>query len=381
MFRTLVIDAALVVSLVGARALPAGEPRSPEEKPGRPDQPINIMPSGNRLLVISDDPEALRLVQELVRLMRQPAGSDGNFEVIRLKHANAVETAKLLDELYNGPTSQNLRAPRGGFNPSTGSAGGPAGIAPTSPRENRIRVVADPATNSLLVQAGLLDQQSIRRLLERAIDVGNTDSSALRRSWLLPPLQYANASEVGQVLREVYGTPARSTPGPAMTGGLAGLGIPAFGDGQDLSRETNDNSRVPGLSLGVDDRSNSLVLVCSEKLKDEVKRVVDQLDQAAKTSTRTVRVIPVRGIDPLLVQQAIEAIQGRSRSVSRSDSGGLSEFGTTRFGPSGWNGFQPNGLGPANMNPAGLAPFPGGVVIPGGRQPDPGNQPGNARER
>src|SRR5436305_10861833 len=52
--------------------------RPPDEKPGRQDLPISILPSGNRLVIVSDDPEALTLVQDLVRLMTRTTGSEGD---------------------------------------------------------------------------------------------------------------------------------------------------------------------------------------------------------------------------------------------------------------------------------------------------------------
>ena len=80
-----------------------GQPKKAETK-AKGSAPINITAFGNKLIVTSEDPEALALVSELIRLLTStPGPACGDFEVIRLKNANAVDTAKILDEAFNGP--------------------------------------------------------------------------------------------------------------------------------------------------------------------------------------------------------------------------------------------------------------------------------------
>ncbi|MCI0681446.1 MAG: hypothetical protein L0Y71_05015 [Gemmataceae bacterium] len=101
-----------------------------------------------------DEPDVLALVAELIRLMQAPA-ADGDFDVVRLKHAQAGNVARVLDEAFNAG-----RSDRGRF-----------GGGPMMPGNERIRVVADPATNSLLIKASPLDTLTIRSLLSRALDI------------------------------------------------------------------------------------------------------------------------------------------------------------------------------------------------------------------
>src|SRR5207248_9396809 len=157
-----------------------------EKKPGNPSAPVNIMAVGNRLMITSDDPQALELVSELVRLLTQQPNSKGEFEVIHLKNATASDVAKILDEAYNGARRQNQQMQFGGF--PFGGRGGFGGFAAQQqqPVEDRIRVVADPATNSLLVRASPIDMLGIRRLLNTSLDVDTVDSRAVIRTWMIP---------------------------------------------------------------------------------------------------------------------------------------------------------------------------------------------------
>jgi hypothetical protein len=117
---------------------------------GKGPAEVTLTAVGNKLVVESADPEVLRLVSEMVRLLSEAAASD--FEVIRLKHARATEAARVLDEVFNGakPGKEN---PKGGV------------------RLERVRVVADPSSNALIVRASSLDLLTIRNLLEQHLDV------------------------------------------------------------------------------------------------------------------------------------------------------------------------------------------------------------------
>ncbi|HWY88828.1 MAG TPA: hypothetical protein VNX28_19100, partial [Gemmataceae bacterium] len=73
------------------------------ETKGKAGAPINITAFGGKLVVTSDDPEALKLVSELVRILTSTKAGPGDFEVIRLHYASAVDVAKILDEAFNAP--------------------------------------------------------------------------------------------------------------------------------------------------------------------------------------------------------------------------------------------------------------------------------------
>src|SRR5581483_9119288 len=75
---------------------PAADKGDKKDLPGSADKPVNIAAFGNRLIVTSEDPEALRLVSELIRRYTTPGG-EGDFEVLPLKHANATDAARILD--------------------------------------------------------------------------------------------------------------------------------------------------------------------------------------------------------------------------------------------------------------------------------------------
>src|SRR5204863_3701795 len=74
----------------------ADKPKAPPA-PGTPP-PVNIVAIGNKLIITSDDPDALALAADLVRLYTKTPRDPAEFTVIKLKTAVAADAARILDE-------------------------------------------------------------------------------------------------------------------------------------------------------------------------------------------------------------------------------------------------------------------------------------------
>src|SRR5262249_2152346 len=117
------------------------KPSAPDKKAAETKPPITITAYGNRLVVTSDDPQALATVQELVKLLTTTPPGEGDFAVIHLKNASSEDVAKVLDEAFNGTKPQsNQNQPGFPFGGGFGRFGPPQPVASTVPP--RVRVVA-----------------------------------------------------------------------------------------------------------------------------------------------------------------------------------------------------------------------------------------------
>src|SRR5262249_37277676 len=156
-----------------------------------------------------------------------------------------------------------------------------------TPRVERIRVVADTTTNSLLVKANPLDMLTIRLLLTRALDTGETDSKAVIRTWIIGPLKHAHAVDVASVIREVYRESLNNnTPNTPL---LTPPFVSSTRMSPSLNIDANGNTRGVTLSVGIDDRTNSLVLACPESMYEDIRKLVEQMEKAAADSTQMVK--------------------------------------------------------------------------------------------
>jgi hypothetical protein len=208
-------------------------------------------------------------------------------------------------------------------------------------------VVADATSNTLLVRASKLDIVTIKKLLEKALDSGESDSQAVPKTWVIGPLENILAADASRTIQDVYRDLTRSSGASTNAGGFPGIGFP-FGGGGGGGGGTAA-ARV-SLSIGIDEKSNSLMLYCPQTLYDDISKLVEYMENSAKPNAKVVRVVPVSGIDPALVQQAIDAIQGRTSS--RPASGGFGGGGSTLpggggspFGGMGGGGFGRGGMG------------------------------------
>jgi len=198
---------------------------APKKETSKAAGEITMTVVANKLIVACEDPQALALAQELVRMLTTTGDADGKYEVVKLRHANAADVAQVLDKAFNDP--------------------GKAAI-------ERVRIVADSATNALLIKASPLDLLTVRRLLSSALDAEEADAAAPPQIRIIGPLKNAKAREVVNILRDIFGARPDDKSSAAAKGG------PRF---------------------SVDERTNSIVVQCSPALQLEINALVTRLDE------------------------------------------------------------------------------------------------------
>ncbi len=166
-------------------------------------------PAHGRVRILTDDRtnslivlaarSNLEEVRALVRKLDVQVPGGGRIHVYYLNHANAEELAQTLSSLISGQPRQATGGPGGGA--AAAAAGGGAAQAlrtAVSGLAEGVTVTADPATNSLVIQASKegystiaeviqkLDVQRPQVLVEALImEVDVTDSQSLGLNWLV----------------------------------------------------------------------------------------------------------------------------------------------------------------------------------------------------
>ncbi len=230
--------------------------------------PIVITVGPDRITIASDDVEALDQFEALLRSIIASAPPGGReFTVFTLQSANAALVADSLNKLFD----------EGFFGLRSGSG---------------VTIVPDQRLNALIVQASPGDMATIESLLE-VLDTSELPETLIKTQPRLIPLTTARAADVEDVLQDVYKT--QLTPGQG-AGARPQLRVPrgASGELQAVLAELNAAAAAPEMTLGVDRDTNSLVVLAAPPLFEEVKRLVEELDQAAIDSTQVTRVVPLR---------------------------------------------------------------------------------------
>ena len=280
--------------------------------------PVTIAAFGNKIIISSDDPAALAMAQQLLRLVTQTTAGEGDFEVIHLHNANAVEAAKLLDQAFNGPKPTTAQQPQGGpggfgrlfrqFAAAQHRAG------PRNPQPDTIRVVADPATNSLLVKAKPVDMLTIRYLLAKDIDYTDKALEGGPKTRTIGPLKYARADDMYDLLSNIYHDQMDQNPTLSDLSGRGGFAR-AIAGSQNRNVDASGQPRAVTLKIAVDEQTNSLLVNSTESLYTEINDVVQKLDAAAKNNAKTYRIVQLKDVDPTVAEQIVDAIQGRATAL------------------------------------------------------------------
>src|SRR5262249_41589518 len=118
--------------------------------PDKDDKPITIVVAGNKLIISSQDTEALDILTQLYRVITTDGtkANEALRKVIPLKYVAAEDAAREISEIFNGPQQQQQGGGgRGGFggglNPLALLGLGGGGQGQAAPAPGRVRVVAE----------------------------------------------------------------------------------------------------------------------------------------------------------------------------------------------------------------------------------------------
>ena len=196
----------------------------------------------NSLIVVGREDAYLRLLELLKRLDGQPDDT-GRIRVLPLQHAKAEDLANVMNQMLQG-------AKTAAQNP-----GGP-GAAATQLFEGELKVVADKATNSLVITSSGRDYASVRLVVTELdmprrqvfieaviMDLDASDSTALGGAWHAGYM--ANLGGSGQSMFGTGFMASKSLPFPNNPDLLQGFALGVRGPGLDGTQ----NLVLPGVTI------------------------------------------------------------------------------------------------------------------------------------
>ncbi len=301
------------------------EPLQPAGQRGKPA--IFAIPSAEGLYISSDDISALDRLETLIGVLAGPVDAgEAKLTVFYLRHAQAAPVAERLTQLLadsfspgGGGTESDDAAAASGILGAGGALSGVGRLTLSGP----VSITPDPRLNALLVQAAPADVRLLEQMLTVLDRPGSPEEVAAESKPRLIPVVHTTANEIAEVLREVYQD--RLVTGSGTGGARGGRMSPQqmmemFRRGREGGREgapggdTGGRSTEPDvrMSIGVDARTNSVVVAAPEPLFEEVRSLVETLDQAASEENQTVQVLSLRNSNPETVREALGTILGDS---------------------------------------------------------------------
>lgn len=307
-----------------------------------PNNPINAYP-GNNTLVVTDYADNLDRIAAVIARIDVPSSIDTDVVPVRSGIASdiAILASQLLDTQSSDPTQ-------------------------------RIAVVADPRSNSVLIRAGSPARTRLARDLIMKLDAQQNRAGNLHVVYM----RNAQATRIAEVLGGLLAGQANSAPGSSPAGGTGGalgqaganrpaqasggsgntgLGMSSnasnssgsakgglSGDQERIARDDSGNQAVSysagGATIQADPATNSLIIAAPEPLYRSLREVIDQLDQ------RRAQVLVESLIVEVSEQAAAEFGIQWMTGAGNINSGGTSFIGGTNLGGSGLSGKGPTSI-------------------------------------
>jgi len=242
-------------------------------------------------LVVAATADQFEQIQRIVKELDQPSENERITDFVPLEFAEAVQVKDALTVFY-----------------------GPMAIEADTPGKWNVRIVADPATNSLVISAAENEWPGIRALLAQ-LDSEEYDSSLQLQ---VLPLRYADATSVARAINDAFrGSIERNND--AVRGN----------DRRDDDEDNRRDRQMPTVLVEAEEwvrasaepMTNSVVVSAGRQNIRKIERIVAQLDVADFARLPAPRLIPVRTSDPEQLAASLRELYERTARRDRSERG------------------------------------------------------------
>jgi len=275
-----------------------------------PNNTITAYPANNTI-VVTDFAENIRRIARIIATIDTPAGSE--IDIVRLEHAIASDLAVLLGKV--------LDAAAQGADPS-----------------QRVTVLAEPTSNSLLIRSASPARVNLVRTLIAKLDQPSTVPGNIH-------VVYLKNAEATRLARTLLGAGGTDSAGGGLSQSTTPMTFQAAGRPPGSPTTTQSvggpptvptgtqapvSGQVGGAQIQADPTTNTLIITAPEAVYRQLRAVIDKLD------VRRAQVF----IESLIVEvtgdQAAEfGIQWQTGTGNAA--GGSGAFGGTNFGAAGTN--------------------------------------------
>ncbi|MBX3354181.1 MAG: hypothetical protein KF724_00605 [Phycisphaeraceae bacterium] len=248
-------------------------------EPGETDIRVDYDNQENRLIV-GATPEQFREVERIINELDRPSERSRVTEFVALKHAQSEQVRQALSFFY-----------------------GPGAVDAAGQAQRSVIIVADPASNSLVISAAKDEWDGIRTLLEK-LDSADYDASLQLR---VIALAHADAPSVAEAINGAFRITTEARPDRAAPRRDADRGR----DGQRPEDAPPPAVLVPPdrwVSATAEPRTNAIIISASRQNLVKIEAIIAQIDVAESSKLPPPRLIPVESGSPEQLAQALREI-------------------------------------------------------------------------
>jgi type II secretory pathway component GspD/PulD (secretin) len=239
---------------------------------------ITSLDAPNALLLIGRD-EAIKSLLDLVQKIDQPLPETDRLRIFRLQHASAMDAETAIREFFSNRPGED-----DDLRPGLG---------------NRVRVLGDYRTNSLIISASPRDLEEVSRLISE-LDVQNISSQNQIKVF---PLNNALAEDLASVIQDAI-TPGDDNDNAANPS--ASLSIVSL---DTAGSRVLDSGILLGATITADASGNALVVRATSGSMPLIAELIRQLDQAPGLDS-LVKVFTIENGDALQLTAALTDLFG-----------------------------------------------------------------------
>lgn len=230
-------------------------------------------------IVVSASKDNISLIKVIIEKLDVPITDQAETRVFALKYADATEIAEQLNDLFSGSTSSRTSSRQSQFQTQFGRGGFPGQPFQQQGTQSsgqsilglpEINVVADSRTNSVIVTTTTQQVESVGNLIKQL----DKDVSEYEETTTVIPLENAEASDLAEVLNELFQTTAfeRSRSRTSVTSSRSGsMGTAATS--VESARGLTGN-----VKLVAEDTTNSLIITTYKRNLEIINKIIKELD-------------------------------------------------------------------------------------------------------
>jgi type II secretory pathway component GspD/PulD (secretin) len=290
---------------------------------------VTVGPGG--LIIASEDLDALDAFESLMQQIASNTQASGKeYTVFYLRYAKADAAVELIQQAIGGGGGSSEEGGGGNLMGDLASSlfGGQGGMfgslmgmgSSSGTSSGPVTMTADARLNAILCYGKPNDLDLVEQLLKVVDQESSPEDVQTSARPRFIPVQNADAEEIVGVVKQLYAsrlqgdTNQQRQPSPeefirALRGGGGG--------GRSSQAKKQEEAKI---TVGVDKRSNSVIVSAPEPLFEEIKALVEHLDIATSTKDETVRVVSLHGANPALVEKALNSMVGNV-TISRQSGG------------------------------------------------------------
>ncbi|MCA9121137.1 MAG: hypothetical protein H6822_17405 [Planctomycetaceae bacterium] len=314
--------------------------------------PVNVsIDHAGRLVITSQDTEALDLLEELVSQLAPPAPS---YKIFKLLYVDAYYVKDNLEDFFKDEEDEPKSSSRRYYFYD---------YAPQKEEKTRFRLsqrpklkfIYDYDSNSILVQGATADQLATIEELINIYDKPEPEDSQSARLSAVFQIEHSKAAVIAEAIKDVYrdllssndkslqqqGNPEAKNRQPSGTTYI-------FNEGENADKPDRTHISFKGkLSIGIDEVSNVLLISAEgEQLMKSISAMIETLDTAAKPVS-SVSVVKLGGnLNAEKVRAVLAGLLGEKQSGTQATKDNAQPNGQRGNQPQG-NGSQNNAAAPA----------------------------------